>query len=68
MKCPLCNVEMRIVKSRMVVKNDDTPDIPTKLFVEQELSCLNKGCANFESTVETIRNELPLIQDKEATE
>ena len=68
MKCPLCNVEMRILRSRMVVENDDTPDVPTKLFVEQEFSCLNKGCANYESTVETMKNEIPLTLNEEASE
>jgi hypothetical protein len=52
----------------MVVENDDTPDIPTKLFVEQEFSCLNKGCANYESTVETMKNEIPLTLNEEASE
>ena len=68
MKCPLCNVEMRILRSRMVVENDDTPDVPTKLFAEQEHGCLNKGCANYETTVETIRNEIPLTLNEEASE
>ena len=60
MKCPLCNVEMRITKSHMVVENDDTPETPTKLFVEQDLTCLNKNCSNYEQTVQTVRNELPI--------
>lgn len=60
MKCPLCQVEMRIIRSRNVVTNDDTPDTPTKLYVEQDLSCLNKNCGNYEKVVETIRNELPI--------
>ena len=60
MKCPLCNVEMRIMRSRNVVENDDTPEAETKLYVEQELSCLNTNCANYEKTVETVRNEIPL--------
>ena len=60
MKCPLCNIEMRIIKSRMVVENDDTPDEDTKLFVEQDLTCLNKNCANYNTVVETSRNSLPL--------
>lgn len=69
MKCPLCNVEMRIGQSRMVVENDDTPDIPTKLFIEQDFICLNRDCANYETTVETTKSELPLsVQNEEATE
>lgn len=60
MKCPLCQVEMRITRSRNIVKNDDTPDTPTKLYVEQELSCLNKNCSNFQKVVETVQSELPI--------
>ena len=60
MKCPLCQVEMRIFKSRMVVENDDTPEEETKLFVDQELTCMNWDCANYQTTVETARTEIPL--------
>ena len=60
MKCPLCRVEMRISRSRNVVENDDTPDTPTKLYIEQDLTCLNKNCSNYEQVVETVRNELPI--------
>lgn len=51
---------MRISRSRNVVENDDTPDTPTKLFVEQELVCFNKNCANHGKIVKTIRNEVPI--------
>ena len=60
MKCPLCQVEMRIIRSRNVVENDNTPDKPTKLYVEQDFSCLNKSCKNYEKVVETVRNEQPI--------
>lgn len=60
MKCPLCQVELRITKSRNVVENDDTPNEPTRLFVEQDLSCLNKSCAYYNTVVETVRNELEI--------
>ena len=60
MKCPLCQVEMRITRSRNVVENDDTPDTPTKLFVEQEISCLNKNCNNYNTVVETVKSEIPI--------
>ena len=60
MKCPLCQVEMRITRSRNVVEHDDTPNEETKLYVEQDLSCMNKTCANYESVVQTVRNELPI--------
>lgn len=60
MKCPLCQVELRISRSRNVLENDDTPEEPTKLFVEHELTCLNKNCSNYEQTVQTVKNELPI--------
>ena len=60
MKCPLCQVEMRIFRSRNVVANDDTPNEETKLYVEQDLTCINKNCANYDKVVETTRTELPL--------
>ena len=69
MKCPLCNVELRIKVSRMLLENDDTPDVPTKLFAEHQMTCLNKNCANYETVVDTIRNEIQLdISDEEAAE
>lgn len=69
MKCPLCNVELRIKVSRMLLENDDTPDVPTKLYAEHQMTCLNKNCANYETTVDTIRNEIQLdISDEEAAE
>jgi hypothetical protein len=58
MKCPLCRVELRILKSRIVLENDDTPDEDTKVFREQDLTCTNKQCTNFEKIVETVRNEI----------
>ena len=60
MKCPLCQVELRITHSRNVVEHDDTPNEETKLFVVQELSCLNKNCKNYETVVETVRHEIPI--------
>lgn len=60
MKCPLCQVEMRISRSRNVVENDDTPDTPTKLFIEQELKCLNKNCQNYDKVMQTFKNEVPI--------
>ena len=60
MKCPICQVEMRITRSRNVVENDDTPQKETKLFVEQDLSCLNKTCQNYDTVVATVKNEIPI--------
>ena len=60
MKCPLCQLEMRITASRNVVENDNTPDTPTKLFVEMDMTCFNKACENYDTVVDTVRTELPL--------
>lgn len=60
MKCPLCRLEMRITSSRNIIVNDDTPDEETRLFKEQELSCMNKECKNYGKVVETKRNELTI--------
>lgn len=60
MKCPKCNLEMRIVKTRNILENDNTPDAETKLFVEQDLSCVNKNCSNFQQIVKTVKNEIPI--------
>lgn len=60
MKCPLCNVELRITKSRVILEDDDRPDKPTKVYREQDLSCMNKACTNYKKVVETVRNEIPV--------
>lgn len=60
MKCPLCQVEMRIARSFNTVENDDTPDRLTKLYVVQNLTCVNKACKNYDKDVETIKTEIPI--------
>lgn len=60
MKCPLCNIEMRITRTRNILENDNTPDAETKLYVEQELKCVNKNCNNYDKVVETTRNEIQI--------
>lgn len=60
MKCPLCQVEMKITQSRNVLENDDTPDAKTRLYIEQDLTCINKSCANYNTVVETAKNEVPI--------
>ena len=56
MKCPRCKLEMRITSSRTLVEGDDSPDIQTRVYTEQELSCRNPQCDNFERVVETVRH------------
>ena len=51
MKCPLCQVEMRITQSRKVEEDD-------KEYVEQDLTCMNKSCANYKTVVETTKTEI----------
>lgn len=60
MKCPLCNLEMRIKRSRYVTENDDTPTKQTRLYVVQDMSCMNRDCENYDKIVDTVRNEIPL--------
>lgn len=57
MKCPLCQLEMRISKSRNIVEIED--NVP-HLYVEMDLSCTNKSCENYNSIVETVRSEQPI--------
>ena len=51
---------MRIARSFNTVENDDTPDKPTKLYVVQNLTCVNKACENYDKDVETIKTEIPI--------
>ena len=57
MKCPVCQVELRITRSRNLIEMDgDKP----RLFVEMDLTCINKQCQNYEKVVETSRSEQPV--------
>lgn len=60
MKCPLCQLEARVYRSRNVAENDDTPDEQTRIFTELDMACMNKQCANYEQIIGTERIELPL--------
>ena len=53
MKCPLCQVELRITQSRSKEEDD-------KLLVEQDLKCMNKTCPNYDTVVETVETEIPI--------
>ena len=48
MKCPLCNLEMRVKRSRKITEDD-------KEYREVDLSCMNRDCPNFEKVVETTK-------------
>lgn len=60
MECPLCKVELRILKTRIVLENDNTPDEETKVFSEMEMTCKNKSCANFNKVVQIIRQPMDM--------
>lgn len=60
MKCPSCDTELRIIKSAYVTERDDTPDAPTRLFIEQSLACRNRNCENENKIVSVTRNEIPI--------
>lgn len=59
MKCPLCNLEAHIKASRYVVENDTNED-ETKLFLEQDIACMNSKCNNFQKIIHTFRNPIKL--------
>lgn len=59
MKCPLCDIEMRI-KSSDYVLNDG------KLFIRQILTCRKKDCPNNGKDVRVVYNPLTVSDDPEA--
>ena len=63
MKCPLCQVEMRISKTRYRTKNDDTSDEKTRLFAVQTLVCRNSQCENYGTVVQEIEHELSVNEE-----
>ena len=60
MKCPLCNLECRIISSKYVLEG-------TRLYIKQGMTCMNKNCNNFQKEVNTAKNELP-VEINEETE
>ena len=59
MKCPLCQVEMG--QSHPIYKVSLVNGEP-KLYLEHELKCRSKQCANYGKVVTTIRNEQTNVQ------
>lgn len=51
MKCPLCNLEMRVLHSKKVVEEGEPP----KVYRVQDLSCMNRKCENHGKVVATIK-------------
>lgn len=67
MQCPLCNVEAAIAKSRYKIEGDKSPDVETKLYIEQEMTCRNPNCSNYGTLIDTVKNELQLSKDTSDT-
>lgn len=45
--CPQCNLLLRVGKNYYTFENDDTPDKPTKAFINLEMCCLNPSCSEY---------------------
>jgi hypothetical protein len=66
--CPLCNEPLNIGKTFISTENDDTPELPTKVFNNLPMLCIKPSCKNYcgsdtsnpKVIVETIKNELPI--------
>jgi len=66
MKCPNCGHQLRIGKTYMTFKNDDTPNAQTEAYTNLPMICGNSRCGNFGRTdlsnptkiVQTVTNRL----------
>jgi len=56
-KCPLCNVEMRIDKTAFVIKEDGT--YAQKIY----LKCRSRECANYNKIVATKYDPIQVSPD-----
>lgn len=56
MLCKICNNHMYIIKGKHRVENDNTPDVPTKLFYDHTYQCTNDKCKH----TEIVSNEIEL--------
>lgn len=46
---------MRITASRTVAQGDDSPDTPTAVYIEQDLTCRDPHCENCGKVVRQTR-------------
>jgi hypothetical protein len=66
MNCPTCNSVLRIGKTKITFKHDDTPDIPTEAYNNLPMLCTNTDCKNYAGTdlnepkhiVQTVMNRM----------
>jgi hypothetical protein len=64
--CPKCDSLLRVGKNYYSTENDETPDLPTKIFINLEMICLNVDCSNYAGVdienpnviVESIKNSV----------
>lgn len=63
MKCPLCQVEMRISRTRYRT----TKKPPIRLFAVQTMVCRNGQCENFGAVISEVEHELVVNEDEEET-
>jgi uncharacterized protein YbaR (Trm112 family) len=56
-ECPKCKGRLQISNVRLVVENDDTPDVETGVYREQDIACLNKDCEMRGKVVRTVRTK-----------
>ena len=59
MKCPLCNTEMRIVRSSYVLRG-------TSLSKKLSFSCFNKDCSNYRKDVASTYIPLEVSEEESA--
>lgn len=57
MKCPLCQTEMRILKTRYRIKESDAGQ---KLYAVQSMVCRNPQCENYENIVDEVEHQLEI--------
>lgn len=57
MVCPTCKILCRVGKTYYKTANDDTPDLPTKIFLCHEMICRNRACPEYNKVVDTLEFE-----------
>lgn len=55
--CKACSGELRVAGSKYAVKNDDTPDAKTRLYVVLSMECVNPNCTECGNTIEVAIEE-----------
>lgn len=56
MKCPLCNIEMRISLTTTEVEGDTNAEEKTAVYQVQHLVCRNSHCQGFEKEQTRVRH------------